>query len=75
MIMDQLVCIEKSKPFFVDVVNSSENWGIIGATGITWLADEQTDSHIRVTAYSQEDIQEIKNMLESLSSDPYPNLS
>jgi hypothetical protein len=75
MIMDQLVCIEKSKPFSVDVVNSSENWGIISATGITWLADEQTDSHIRVTAYSQENIQEIKNMLESLSSDPYPNLS
>jgi hypothetical protein len=71
--MDQPVCAVKPNTFFADVVNSDENWDIINATGITWLADEQADGSVRVVTYSHNDIQEVKNALESLSSNPYPN--
>jgi hypothetical protein len=70
--MDELVSIEKPKQFSICVMNSDENWRILNATGITFLTD-QSGSEMDVIVYNQKDLREVRNILESISFQPYPS--
>lgn len=69
--MDELISIEKPKQFKICIVNSDENWRILNATGITFLTDQSSDE-MDVIVYNQKDLREIKNILETISFQPYP---
>lgn len=62
------VPIEK---FSIKVVNSTENWKLIDALGIVWFVDEPDGEQMTVTTNSQEDIDEVRSILESCSTKPY----
>lgn len=57
--------------FSIKVVNSTENWKLIDALGIVWFVDEPDGEQMTVTTNSQEDIDEVRSILESCSTKPY----
>jgi len=69
--MDKLSHIGVDKKHSLKVVNSTENWKLIDALGIVWFVTEPDGEQMTVITENEKDIDEVRSILESLSTKPY----
>lgn len=62
----------KDKEYTHTIVNSAENYAILGQTGVGWWEENETATILTIGTSTQTNLERLVEAIRTQSSDPFP---